>query len=40
MHQIRVVNNNLEAMSLINPVYEYNYCADTRIKNALILLTG
>ena len=40
MHQIRVVNNNLQAMSLINPVYEYNYCADTRIKNTLILLTG
>ena len=30
MHQIRVVSYNLEAMSLINPVY--NNCADTRIK--------
>ena len=37
MHQIRVVSYNLEAMSLINPVY--NNCADTRIKNTLILLT-
>ena len=37
MHQIRVVNYNLEAMSLINPVH--NNCADTRIKNTLILLT-
>ena len=37
MHQIRVVSYNLEAMSLINPVY--NNCADTRIKNTLILLS-
>ena len=37
MHQIRAVSYNLEAMSLINPVY--NNCTDTRIKNTLILLT-
>ena len=37
MHQIRVVDYNLEAMPLINLVY--NNCADTRIKNILILLT-
>ena len=37
MQQIRVANYNLEAMPLINPVY--NNCADTRIKNTLISLT-
>ena len=37
MHQIRVANYNLEAIPLINPMY--NNCADTRIKNTLILLT-
>ena len=35
MHQSVIYN--LEAMSLINHVY--NNCADTRIKNTLILLT-
>ena len=38
MQQIRVANYNLEAMPLINP--EYKNCADTRIKNTLISLTG
>ena len=37
MHQISVANYNLQAMPLINPVY--NKCADIRIKNTLILLT-
>ena len=37
MHQKGVVSLKLEALSLINPVY--NNCADTRIMNTLILLT-
>ena len=37
MHQIRVANYNLEAIPLINHVY--NNCADTRIKTILIVLT-
>ena len=37
MHQISVAYYNLQAMPLINPVY--NNCADTKIKNTLILLT-